>query len=127
MDEASTSVHLHDSVHNHFIGNCYYNDTSKGNFKWFRKNGRTTSYLTGPSTDHTKGDSNGYYVYVEASVGKNYDLATFNSPTLKQAAATCTMNFWYHMFGTSIGELNIYIVQGYRMTNLWTQYGDQGA
>ena len=109
------------------IGTCYYQDTSKGNFKWFRKNGRTLSYLTGPSTDHTKGDASGYYAYVEASVGKNFDLATFNSPTIKQAAATCTMNFWYHMYGTSIGELNVYVVQGYRMTNLWSMYGDQGT
>jgi len=36
------------------------------------------------------------------------------------------MSFWYHMYGTSIGELNVYVVQGYRMTSVWTLNGDQG-
>ena len=108
------------------LGTCFYQDASKGVFKWSRKSGRTSSFLTGPSTDHTKGNSYGYYVYVEASVGNNYDLATFNSPTIKQAASTCSMTFWYHMYGTSIGELTVYVQQGYRLTNLWSIYGDQG-
>jgi len=77
-----------------------------------RKQGRTSSYLTGPSIDHTKGTRLGYYVYVEASSGSNFDLATFVSPTIKQASSTC--------------KLNVYVVQGYRMTSVWTLNGDQG-
>lgn len=68
----------------------------------------------------------GYYVYVEASSGSNFDLATFVSPTIKQASSICKMTFWYHMYGTNIGELNVYVVQGYRMTNVWNLRGAQG-
>lgn len=107
-------------------GTCYFKDTSPGVFKWSRKQGRTSSYFTGPSTDHTKQTSLGYYVYVEASVGKNYDLANFVGPTIKQASSTCTLNFWYHMHGSNIGNLNAYVVQGYRMTKIWGISGEQG-
>ena len=68
----------------------------------------------------------GYYVYVEASQGKTSDLATLAGPMLKQASATCTLTFWYHMYGTSIGDLNVYLVNGYRLTLLWTLSGNQG-
>lgn len=72
------------------------------------------------------GSARGHYVYVEASVGTYSDLANFASPMIKQAAASCTMTFWYHMYGTSIGELSVYIVNGYRLTKRWTLSGDQG-
>ena len=63
---------------------------------------------------------------MEASQGTTSDLAKLAGPMLKQASATCTLTFWYHMYGTSIGGLNVYIVNGYRLTLLWTLSGNQG-
>eukprot|EP00795_Rhopilema_esculentum_P012712 gene12712-3431_t len=107
-------------------GLCQWNDSSIGVFDWKRGNGATATANTGPSTDHTKGDSSGYYAYVEASVGSMYSLATLQSPSLKQASATCQMNFWYHMYGTGIGDLRVYIEIGTSLTLLWHRSGNQG-
>ena len=68
----------------------------------------------------------GYYMYVEASQGKSFHLATLESPVLKQASAKCVFNFYYHMYGSGIGELRVYIVVARRYTLLWSLYGDQG-
>ena len=65
-------------------------------------------------------------MYVEASGGKSYHLATLETPLIRQASANCEFNFWYHMFGSGIGELRVYIVVGTRYTMLWSLYGDQG-
>ena len=51
----------------------------------------------------------GTYVFVEASNGRATDTAHWISPTLRQSAAGCSMRFWYHMAGTGMGTLNIYI------------------
>lgn len=72
------------------------------------------------------GDATGYYAYVEASVGNTYSLAVLESPVLKQAAATCQMNFWYHMYGTGIGDLRVYVQVGTTLTLLWERSGNQG-
>jgi len=107
-------------------GYCQWNDTSRGVFDWGRGNGSTATINTGPSVDHTKGDSTGYYAFVESSVGSLYNLATLTSPSLKQAAATCQMNFWYHMYGTGIGNLRVYVEVGTTLTLLWGMNGNQG-
>jgi hypothetical protein len=65
-------------------------------------------------------------MYVEASQGKSYHLATLESPVIQQASATCQFNFYYHMFGSGIGEIRVYIVVARRYTLLWSLYGDQG-
>ncbi|XP_057298293.1 MAM and LDL-receptor class A domain-containing protein 2-like isoform X2 [Hydractinia symbiolongicarpus] len=107
-------------------GWCKWKDNSKGVFDWNRQRGKTGSYMTGPTTDHTKGNSLGYYVYVEASLGTNFNLASLDGPVLQQAAATCYLTFWYHMYGSSIGELVVYIKSGLILTPLWKLSGNQG-
>lgn len=72
------------------------------------------------------GNSLGYYVYVEASLGKNFNLASLDGPVLQQAAATCYLTFWYHMYGSNIGELVVYIKSGLILTPLWKLSGNQG-
>ena len=68
----------------------------------------------------------GYYMYVEASNGNSYDLAQLESAWLKQAAATCQMKFWYHMYGSGIGTLYVYVKVGTRYTRMMEYYGNQG-
>lgn len=68
----------------------------------------------------------GYYAFVESSVGSTFSLATLTSPSQKQAAASCQMNFWYHMYGTGIGNLRVYVQVGTTLTLLWQKSGNQG-
>eukprot|EP00794_Sanderia_malayensis_P017044 gene17044-18759_t len=107
-------------------GICKWNEVSTGTFDWKRAQGSTATVNTGPTVDHTRGNANGYYMYVEASSGTSYSLATLESPNMKQAAATCQMNFWYHMYGTGIGDLRVYIKVGSRHTLLFEKSGNQG-
>ena len=61
---------------------------------------------TGPSGDKTSGIGN--YVYGEASNGGNQDEALLVSELIDLSALTNPqINFWYHMYGASIGTLRI--------------------
>ena len=65
-------------------------------------------------------------MYVEASNGNSYDLAQFESMPLKQSASTCVVTFWYHMYGTGIGSLYVYLKVGLTYTLMLEIYGNQG-
>lgn len=96
------------------------------NFKWERHTGRTPSSNTGPSGDHTSGT--GYYVFVETSgvpTGSNAKLLSKMFPLTK---GRC-LSFWYHMYGSGMGELNVYIrpeTGALPTTKVWSTTGDQG-
>lgn len=72
------------------------------------------------------GTALGYYVYVEASKGKVWDLAAFESPWLKQSASTCVVSFWYHMYGNGIGTLYGYVKVGQTYTRMFEENGNKG-
>ena len=57
-------------------------------------------------------------MYVEASQGSTWDLATFESTWLKQSASTCIVSFWYHMYGNGIGTLYGYVKVGQTYSRL---------
>ena len=72
------------------------------------------------------GTALGYYMYVEASQGTSWDLATFESTWLKQSSSTCVVSFWYHMYGNGIGTLYGYIKVGQTYSRLFEEYGNKG-
>ncbi|XP_074645742.1 MAM and LDL-receptor class A domain-containing protein 1-like isoform X2 [Tubulanus polymorphus] len=79
---------------------------SQGTLQWTRRSGSTTSSNTGPRGDHTTGS--GTYVYLDTS-GKNPgDRAIFAAST-QSASDACTMKFYYHMYGSTIGTLEVYL------------------
>lgn len=69
----------------------------------------------------------GYYMYIETSAPRRPgDKARLISPAVNGAAPMC-LKFWYHMFGTHIKSLNIYLSQnGTLGTAVWTRNGNQG-
>ena len=74
---------------------------------WLFKQGQTPSFNTGPLGDHTTG--NGTYFYVESSA-PNFPSKQFISytPTFDISATPGkVLSFWYHMFGPTMGELEI--------------------
>jgi hypothetical protein len=94
---------------------------------WALNQGPTTSQNTGPSFDHTTG--NGVYFYVEASY-PNYPYKTFISytPTFDISSTPGrVLSFWYHMYGSTIGDLTIHTVENDTLYNpVFTITGDQG-
>ena len=89
---------------------------------WSRNSGGTPSSSTGPS-----GAAQGtFYAYVESSspnIGTNARLAT----GLLAFAGSETLTFRYHMFGGTMGTLNVQAVSSSgAVTTLWSRSGDQG-
>jgi len=68
----------------------------------------------------------GYYLFVETSGVPVGDKARLLSRTFPSIKGRC-LSFWYHMFGSGMGELNVYLksVTG-AMAKVWSLSGDQG-
>ncbi|XP_071956926.1 MAM and LDL-receptor class A domain-containing protein 2-like [Antedon mediterranea] len=104
------------------------NDYISDDFDWLIGSGETDSLYTGPTTDHTLGTSKGHYMFIETSSPRvTGDRAVLSSQVFPPIQSRC-INFWYHMYGTSVGTLNLYIVNPYTNVkrNIWTISGDKG-
>lgn len=72
----------------------------------------------------------GRYLYIEASNPRQPgDIAKLQSalyapPLLR---GNCTARFYYHMYGTGIGQLSLYVAEsGQPERSVWMKSGDQG-
>ncbi|KAI8512340.1 hypothetical protein Bbelb_089790 [Branchiostoma belcheri] len=104
---------------------CGYQQDNTDDFDWARKYGSTSTTGTGPGSDHT---GNGYYMYIEASSPQvQGDIARLVTPALP--TNTRCLEFWYHMYGRSTGELRVYQTptgSAQLGTPIWSLAGDQG-
>ncbi|XP_061122045.1 MAM and LDL-receptor class A domain-containing protein 1 isoform X2 [Syngnathus typhle] len=123
-------------------GLCSWKQEANGGdvFDWTRTRGPTPSFNTGPWKDHTLGTSYGHYLYMESSVPQEFkDTAVLLSrafqPThgrgedpLDSRSSPCVFRFHYHMFGSHVFCLAIYLrtTSTGRGQLLWVGYGDQG-
>ncbi|XP_034743360.1 MAM and LDL-receptor class A domain-containing protein 1 [Etheostoma cragini] len=105
-------------------GTCGWEDISVGQCEWMR--GRNATGNTGPSVDHTEGTELGWYITVIPYQGEEMSPAAVQSPTMTQASATCTLHFYYNMYGEDIEELNVMLKEGSRTTSLWWLTGNHG-
>jgi hypothetical protein len=97
---------------------------TEGNlYKWFIHTAGTPSSSTGPLHDLS---GNGYYIYTEASSGATGDEATIlTNPVDMSALTTAKLNYWYHMYGSSIGALYVDIAQSGTWTTVDSLIGQQ--
>jgi len=66
------------------------------------------STSTGPDYDHTLGTSGGNYFFLETSGGSLGNEANLMTPALDLTAMTePSLYFWYHMYGSTMGNLHI--------------------
>ncbi|XP_074507832.1 MAM and LDL-receptor class A domain-containing protein 1 [Sebastes fasciatus] len=103
-------------------GTCGWEDISVGPCQWMR--GRNGTGSTGPSVDNTEGTELGWYMAVEPDRGDQMSPAAVQSPIMKQASATCTLHFYYNMYGGDAEELNVLLKEDSRTTALWWLYGN---
>ncbi|XP_071965542.1 MAM and LDL-receptor class A domain-containing protein 1-like [Antedon mediterranea] len=112
-------------------GWCDYTQEIYDDFDWSRKRGSTSSFGTGPSTDHTYNNATGYYIYIETSI-QSYDArARLYSPLIAKSANSMCVQFWCHMFGNTVDFLNIYVMNRKNeyilpIDALLSVYGDHG-
>lgn len=70
----------------------------------------------------------GYYMYIEtSSPRKPYDKARLESEEFQPTGSSgrC-LKFWYHMYGSDIGTLNIWMSSNGTSGQIWSLSGDQG-
>ncbi|XP_053381688.1 MAM domain-containing glycosylphosphatidylinositol anchor protein 2-like [Mercenaria mercenaria] len=108
---------------------CLWIQSSDDDFDWTLQGGRTQTDGTGPLADHSIGNVQGKYLYIESSSPKDQgEFARLESPTLSSRRKTC-MSLWYYMYGDSIGNLTILIKKGQNTKSenvLFNISGDQG-
>lgn len=68
----------------------------------------------------------GSYLYLESSPQKVGDKADLVSSLLPPTDGLSCFNFYYHMFGPTIGTLSVYIAVGVSESLKWTLSGSQG-
>lgn len=91
------------------FGLCGWQQLTNDQFDWQRHRGPTSTYGTGPSADHTKGTNSGFYLFIESSQPRKQGDAARISFSLQPPVGICAMRFWYHMYGTNVGQLNVYM------------------
>lgn len=105
------------------------NSTFHDDFDMRVNNGSTPSGTTGPANDHTLGNSNGKYIYSEASNGCYEVESHVVSPCINLAGTSQPeLSFWYHMFGNDVGTLSvdIYSSKGWESEIIPAISGNQG-
>ena len=104
--------------------------TTLGVKKWNIGRGPTPSRNTGPSFDHTYKNTSGNYLFFEASWSgkgtpplKEGSRIVLESP-LVLSSQVC-LRFAYHMYGQSIGALEVYIRKGKHFRKMWSAEGNK--
>ncbi|XP_053383677.1 MAM and LDL-receptor class A domain-containing protein 2-like [Mercenaria mercenaria] len=106
-------------------GLCNWTQDQTDTFDWTRQKGSAPSAYTGPVGDHSGA---GYYVYIEASYPRVAgNKARLISPEISpnQQGQNC-FTFWYNMYGSNMGRLNVYVQSGPSTSLLWHKKGNQG-
>ena len=67
----------------------------------------------------------GSYIYIEASPQRPGDVARLLSEWMEPNQTAC-VQFWYHMYGSDIGNLSFYLRTDQSETLVWRLSSDQG-
>ncbi|XP_035670248.1 deleted in malignant brain tumors 1 protein-like [Branchiostoma floridae] len=94
----------------HGAARCGFTQDTTDDTNWVWGSQHTPTSNTGPPHDNTFRNSTGKYMYVEASGGAPGDTARLISAPLNTENNIC-LNFNYHMYGTQVGTLNVYVKQ----------------
>nr|XP_053646985.1 MAM and LDL-receptor class A domain-containing protein 1-like [Cherax quadricarinatus] len=78
-------------------------------FDWTLWSGSTDILGTGPNFDHTTSSYAGHYMYLETSHPQQYNEKAWLVSYLIIAGPDCTITFYSHIYGTSIGSLTVLI------------------
>ncbi|XP_069084931.1 MAM domain-containing protein 2 [Pleurodeles waltl] len=105
---------------------CEFSQEKISKTSWHRRRGDTPTSYTGPKGDHTTGV--GYYMYIEASNMVYGHKSRLVSKSLRAITGKQCLSFFYHMYGTGTGLLNVYLRKeggDNKETLLWRRRGEQ--
>ncbi len=104
---------------------------STDDIDWTIDENGTPSNNTGPTSDHTNGNSSGNYLYTEATGSCSSKTAIMATPVYDfSSVANPSIEFWYHMLGSNMGTLQLEIESPYESNNwvnIFSRSGAQGS
>ncbi|XP_037544103.1 enteropeptidase [Nematolebias whitei] len=99
-------------------GWCYWRQQQDDDSDWIRTRGATFPPLTGPSLDHTLGNSSGFYIVTPLSPGQWQRSFRIHSLPLTLPLQPMCLSFWYHMFGEDVHRLRVLLSSSLLLTNV---------
>ncbi|XP_025085529.1 MAM and LDL-receptor class A domain-containing protein 1-like [Pomacea canaliculata] len=107
-------------------GLCGYKDLSVGRYNW------TLSYpalmgVVGPASDHTLGNRQGHYAYVEGDRGVFQQVARLQSPPLPALSSSCTIAFFYYISDHQLGSFQFGLTVNDSYRSLFSISGSYGS
>ncbi|XP_010789094.1 MAM and LDL-receptor class A domain-containing protein 1-like, partial [Notothenia coriiceps] len=79
-----------------------------------------------PINDHTTGGPEGWYMCADSSNGGYGQTSDLQTPVMTSNGPQCTLVFWYHMSGFTVGSLQVLLKYGNSTHEVWSQSGNQG-
>ncbi|KAG8515941.1 MAM and LDL-receptor class A domain-containing protein 1, partial [Galemys pyrenaicus] len=78
-------------------------------------------------SDTFRNTMDGWYLYADSSNGNFGDTADILTPIISHTGPQCTLVFWTHMNGATVGSLQVLSQKANVTSKLWAQSGQQGA
>ncbi|CAG2190856.1 unnamed protein product [Mytilus edulis] len=103
---------------------CNWNVQHESEYMWTVISGGTHLNDTRPVVDHTYGFYDGHYIYLNASNIEPGQKSNFTSVTVSLEGDAC-FTFWFHMYGSENGTLNVYLVSENLKENMWERSGNE--
>ncbi|XP_070555537.1 MAM and LDL-receptor class A domain-containing protein 1-like isoform X2 [Ptychodera flava] len=100
-----------------------------GVLNWTSNSAATPTYMTGPMYDNTYKNETGHYMYLEATSqnqGQTARLVSSHFVTMEDERFDRFFSFNYHMYGSGIGALNVYLATMESEELVWSRAGNQG-
>jgi hypothetical protein len=86
----------------------------------------TSSLGLGPSVDHTFGNKNGHYIFIDCAK-KEGNQAWLSSLIFSETKSRC-MRFWYSLNGNNIGTLRVELIYENNAKDIiWQLSSDKGS
>ncbi|XP_028288906.1 MAM and LDL-receptor class A domain-containing protein 1 isoform X2 [Parambassis ranga] len=79
-----------------------------------------------PINDHTLDSPEGWYMCSDSSNGGYGQTADLQTPVISSTGPQCTLIFWYHMSGFTVGSLQVLLKHRNITHTVWSQTGNQG-
>ncbi|XP_024910376.1 MAM and LDL-receptor class A domain-containing protein 1 isoform X3 [Cynoglossus semilaevis] len=79
-----------------------------------------------PINDHTLGSPDGWYMYADSSNGGYGQTSDLITPVISSTGPHCTLEFWYHLSGFTVGSLQVLLKYQNLTHEVWSQTGNQG-
>ncbi|XP_072010896.1 MAM and LDL-receptor class A domain-containing protein 1 [Engystomops pustulosus] len=97
---------------------CGWKNSMADNFGWIL--GGYSSWSQRPPMDHTLGNEDGHYLYLETSyVGLRGEKAHLKSSKWKESGRDCMLRFWYYMSSKATGQIHVFLKTEKNLTKVW--------